>query len=272
MRVIKAPPLDLAELLIKLGSRRLVLVEGNDDLIAFNKWFVKHEADLYFYSPGGGNVGIRRFLQRELEESVTKRVYGIVDRDFSTDAEVENCLTDATSHLFILRRYCLENYLLEPASVREELSVLYSGTDLVVPDVDTIQSDLLKMCRELAVVMAANWILLEGAAKFLHAEFDISRRETIIQQVATRLSKPLAEAEEQITAKQALLTLQLTSVENAHRYINGKFLLRKVYSNYIGIMKEGLHEDFLFNHLVWAAEAQGVHADIRTIIEDRILK
>ena len=165
MRVIKAPPPDLATLLIELGPRRLVLVEGDTDLAAFNEWFLERDAELLFHVPGGGGEGVRAFLQQTLDASVTKRVYGIIDRDFRAEAEVEDCLNDAASHLFILRRYCLENYLLEPEVLREELRVYY-GAKFVVPDVTTIQNDLLQMCRQLGAAMAANWTLLQDAGAF----------------------------------------------------------------------------------------------------------
>ena len=189
MRVIKALPPDLAMLLIEVGSRRLVLLEGDTDLYAFNEWFLEREADVYFHVPGGGNAGVEAFLQQALAVSSTRRVYGIIDRDFRADAEVEACLNDPHSHLFILRRYSLENYLLEPDAIREELRPFY-GAEFVIPDVDKIQNDLLQMCRGLGAAMAANWTLLEGASEFLPAGFDTDRRDMLVQQVAARLAIP----------------------------------------------------------------------------------
>ena len=58
MRVIKAPPRDLYTLLIDLGPRSLVLLEGETDFDAFSEWFLEREADLLFHVPGGGVEGV----------------------------------------------------------------------------------------------------------------------------------------------------------------------------------------------------------------------
>ncbi len=271
MRVTKAPPVELAELLIELGPRRLVLVEGDTDLAAFNEWFLEREADLLFHVPSGGGAGVRAFLQQALAASSTRRVYGIIDRDFCTDAQVEACLADEASHLFILHRYCLENYLLEPDAIREELRVYY-GAKFVVPNVNAIQSDLLQMCRNLGLAMAANWTLLEGAGAYLPIGFDTDNRAAVVQHTAAQLDLDRVEAEQRIAVKEAQLAPKMNTLENAHTCVNGKFLLNRVYAHYISAVQRGLVGEHLFNLLVRTTKRQGVHADIRTIIKDRILK
>jgi hypothetical protein len=271
MRVIKAPPSDLFTLLIDLGPRCLVLLEGETDFHAFSEWFLELEADLLFHAPGSGVEGVKAYLNEALAASTTKRVYGIIDRDFCSDMEVENCLNDPASHLFILRRYALENYLLEPDAIREELRVFY-GRTFVVPDANTIHDDLLQMCRQLHTLMAANWTLFEGAGEFLPIGFDANQRDVIVQQVALKLAIDPKEAQQRVAAKEAQLTPNLATLETAHTCTNGKFLLNKMYEHYIAGVRRGLVKEHLFNLLVRAVKQQGVHADIRMIIEDRILK
>lgn len=271
MRVIKTLPPDLFTLLIDLGPRCLVLLEGDTDFHAFSEWFLESEADLLFHVPGGGVEGVKAYLNEALAASTTKRVYGIIERDFCSDAEVKNCLNDPASHLFILRRYALENYLLEPDVIREELRVFYGGT-FVVPDASTIHDDLLQMCGQLHTLMAANWTLLEGTGKFLPPGFDANQRDIIVQQVALRLNINSAEAEQRVTEKEALLAPNLAILETAHGCTNGKFLMYKIYERYIASVPRGLFKEHLFNLLVRTVKQQGIHADIRTIIEDRILK
>lgn len=270
MRVVKAKPPDIATLLLELGRRRLVLLEGDSDFDALNEWFLEHERRIMFHVPGGGWRGVETFLQQVLAEGVTERVFGIIDRDFRDEVEVENSLSDPVSHLFILRRYAIENYLLEPEALQEELRVFY-GAKFVVPDVSVLRGELLRMCQELCTAMAAQWTLLESGGEFLPDGFNISRRELVVLQVAARLGIDATDAEQRVAAKEALIAPNLTTLEAAHACIDGKFLIHKVYDKYIHAVGSGFVKDHLFRLLVRTVKQQGVHVDIRDIVEGRIL-
>ena len=148
--------------------------------------------------------------------------------------------------------------------------MFYGGT-FVVPEANTIRDDLLQMCRQLHTLMAANWALLDGAGEFLPIGFDANQRDVLVQQVALRLTIDTAEAELRVAAKEALLAPNFAVLETAHACINGKFLLNKMYDHYIGSVRRGLVKEHLFHLLIRTIKQQGVHADIRAII-DRILK
>ena len=270
MRVVKTEPPDLETLLVELGPRRLVLLEGDTDFAAFNEWFLEREAEIMFHVPSGGWRGVVTFLQQALAESTTKRVFGVIDRDFRDEAEVENSLNDPTSHLFILRRYAIENYLLEPEAIQEELRVFY-GAKFVVPNVNEIRAELLQMCQQLCTAMAAQWTLLESGGEFLPDGFNVIRQELIVQQVAARLGIDAADAEQRITAKEILISPNLTTLEAAHACIDGKFLMHKFYDKYIHAVGSGFVKDHLFRLLVRTIKLKGVHVDIRAIVEGRIL-
>ena len=75
-----------------------------------------------------------------------------------------------------------------------------------------------------------------------------------------------------MAAKEALLAPKLAALETAHTCVNGKFLLHKMYENYTAAVKRRLYKDHLINLLVRTVKRQGVHADIKAIIKDRVLK
>ena len=64
MRVIKTLPPDLFTLLIDLGPRCLVLLEGDTDFHAFSEWFLESVADLVFHVPGGARGRRQGVLER----------------------------------------------------------------------------------------------------------------------------------------------------------------------------------------------------------------
>lgn len=157
MRVIKAPPPDLVTLLVELGPQTLVLVEGDDDRRVLNEWYPEGLHNILYHVPGGGATGVMSMLQHILLETPVRRVYAIIDRDFRSEAEVTARLNDPDGHLFILPRYAIENYLLEPAAIQEELRPYYDyGDTFVVPDVAIIEGEILRMCQQLRTLMAAN--------------------------------------------------------------------------------------------------------------------
>ena len=124
MRIIQPYPPEITEFLFRLGDRSLVWVEGTDDEETFREWFAERRDEIEFYAAGGW-----RNVEHKLQEylNYVQCVFGIVDRDFRSDADVTAMLEDPAARLFILRRYAIENYLLEPAALCEELRV-YCGT------------------------------------------------------------------------------------------------------------------------------------------------
>lgn len=271
MRIIKAPPADLATILFNLGPRILVLVEGDSDQRAFEDWYKDRLSDLMFQSVTGVQ-SVQTRLQEALAQGHRKRVYGIIDRDFRNDAEVEQRLTDQNEHLFALRRYAIENYLLEPEAISEELRLYYSG-NFVVPDASTIAKDLLHLCRQLQTLMAAHWIFSDvGGIEFFSEGHDVLERDKLIPLIAAKLSCTIEDANVRIAQKEALLDPLLSALATAHCCINGKHLLHQVYMLYISGVKRGFQKDHLFNLLVRTIKSNGLHADIKEIIETRILR
>jgi hypothetical protein len=123
-RVITELPSDLTQVLFELGPRKLVLVEGATDRAIFREWYRERLGEVEFFAPDTlGAKGVETLLAKvlALSPSAKPREFGIIDRDFRSEAEVEATYLDNDAHLFILRRYAIENYLLDPTVVAEEV-------------------------------------------------------------------------------------------------------------------------------------------------------
>ena len=135
-REISQLPLEITDFIFERGSRKLVFLEGDDDLRVFKTWFQQDLSRIYFFAAGGCS-NVKRFLQETLEHSTKKKIYGIIDRDFRTEEEVKS---DKTENLFILTRYAIENYLLEADAVCDTLG-FYPFT---VPNLSAMKIELLE--------------------------------------------------------------------------------------------------------------------------------
>lgn len=266
-------PPDLTRVLYALGPRKLVLLEGASDVAVFREWYRNRRDVIEFFSPEipQGRSGVENLLNRILARSTSPnpREYGIVDRDFRDDAEVEASLNDPARHLFILRRYCIENYLLEPAAVAEEVRVL-SVPNANAPDAQVMEAELLQMCRRLHTMMAANWVFSEaGRGRHFSEGHQPVDREATIARVVEELGCTPAEAETAVSEKEAAIEPLLSSLGSAYRRINGKHLLFQIHQTFI---RSGVTRDQLRSLLARAVrERVGLHEEIRTIIEQRVL-
>ncbi len=275
-RKIKPLPPELTELtrlIFDLGQRKLVLVEGPDDVAVFREWYRRDGRSQIEFYPAEGHDNVESHLNKILKISATKRAYGIIDRDFRDEAEVKAKLANPNEHLFILPRYALENYLLEPAVVFEELRA-YHGEEFAVVDVKAMEQDLLDLCRQLKPIMAANWVfwdeyMASGSAsiEFFTEGFPVDNRDLLLQESQKRLGCSKAEAEQRIAEKEALLDTVLTRLEAAHTRTNGKHLLQRLSKRY-QISTTKSH----FRRLLARTTAQiALHSDIQAIVEERIL-
>ena|SRR2546426_3039596 len=147
MRTISSLPPELTWLLFDAGTRIIVLVEGDDDRHVLREWFSESLSEIEFYACGGIS-NLNKSLGELLNRGVMKRAYGITDRDFRSDAEVVDSYVEG-SHLFILRRYALENYLLEPKPLWEVLTLRDPDIKTSLPDdiVIIVQNRILSSAR-----------------------------------------------------------------------------------------------------------------------------
>src|SRR5262249_31890542 len=149
--------------------------------------FWDQRASLEFYRAGSRGA-VERLMIEMREAGLLARCFGIVDRDFRTDDEVAAAWAELPrSHLFVLVRYAIENYVLEPQAVYEELRC-YHGRECPIPDVEAMGRELHTLCRRLRRVMAAHWVLLEAGGEFFAIGDDrILDERGVVEEVARRL-------------------------------------------------------------------------------------
>ena len=274
MRTITALPPELTKLLFDAGTRVIVLVEGEDDCDVLRHWFSEQRPALEFYDCGG-SARLEPLLNELLKRSSFKRAYAIGDRDFRTAAEVETSYA-VGSHLFILKRYALENYLFE-------LSPLWQTLHERHPDQFTneavVSHKLLELCRKLKSVMSANWLFFEanlaehqrtgvwGDIEYLSVGYE-PQRETVLPETSLRLGCTESEADTRLAGKEGLIDSQLTQLETAHEIIDGKRLLHWVRRD----LFKTADDDYLRRRLIRENKLAGVQADLRALVLERILK
>ena len=273
MRNIQAPTPHLVTLLVNVGPSVLVLVEGDDDKYILNEWYPEGDHNSFYYVVPGGNPGVIKLLDEVLTQTTLRKAFGIIDRDFRSQAEVEKQLDAPDSHLFIWPRYELENYLLLPKAIREELHVFYRGK-ATVPTEAEIENKLFLLCQQLCPLMAANWACLDAGVEYFPEAFPLNDRARLVQVAATKLGCSETEAEQRVAAKEALLQPMMVTLEQAHSGIKGKHLLHHLHALYVAEVPGvggSLSKDYLKSLLVRAAKREGLHEDIKTIIERRVL-
>lgn len=273
MRDIQALPPHLVTLLVEVGPSTLVLVEGDDDKYILNEWYPEGVHNLFYRIAPGGNAGVERLLDEVLTQTALRKAFGIVDRDFRSQAEVEQRFNDPDEHLFVWPRYELENYLLLPKAIFEELSVYYRGK-AAVPTEAEIESKLLSLCQQLCPLMAANWACFDADAEYFPENFPLGNRANLVHVAASKLGCSETDAEQKIAAKEALLQPMMASLEQAHCGIKGKHLLyhlHALYASHVPGIGGSLSKDYLKSLLARTVKRLGLHEDIKTIIEQRVL-
>lgn len=268
-----AYPPEVTTLLFELGPRKLIWVEGLDDEETFREWFLERLGEVQFYAAGGWKSVAHRVLEYR---AYMQHVYGIMDRDFRSEEDIAAALADPEAHLFILHRYAIENYLLEPAALAEQLR-LYYGAAHPAPAPAAIETEMLALCQALSPIMAANWLFYEiglaDAERYFQPAHELPQeRAAWIAQVARRAGRPVAETEPLLAEKEAQLEAWLNTLAEAHTCINGKHLLHHVYRNYISAVRHGLPKDYFRRLLANTVKRGGLPADIVTIVEQRILQ
>jgi hypothetical protein len=108
------PSVDELEVELSTGQGVAVIVEGNsyeDDPSFYRHWFGARAREVSFF-PQNGWAQLMAAVAELRQRSLGIPVYGIIDRDFCEDHELDSNF----AALGILRtpRYTLENYLLDP--------------------------------------------------------------------------------------------------------------------------------------------------------------
>ncbi len=209
-------------------TTRTVYVEGDDDLDILKRWF----PGIPFTNAGGK-------AQVTTKTQAHAACHGLRDRDFATDAEVAASRAP-DSRLMLLRRYCIENYLLEPDIIAGAVAAMPAlAPDLVAwTDEAFVRGQLMAWGAELALYAAANAVVAEWRqvveADFLRYFGPLPPRQPLSRaQVVQELQHRLAslaqpeEVENVLDARLHHVQQDITTWDGLHRWINGKVLLER---------------------------------------------
>lgn len=275
MQTISSLPPELTRLLFDAGTRVIVLVEGDYDRYVLREWFKEFLSEVEFYDCGGIS-NLNKLLEELLNRGTLKRAYGITDRDFRSDAEVDDSYLQG-SHLFILRRYALENYLLEPKPVWEVLTLRHLPIKDDLPDEQAMEIKLLEICRALKHIVAANWLYFnENKAQYQSSgqterleyfkEGHDRDRHIVIEHAAKQLKCDKDDCEKRVAEREGIIEQYLTNLNSAHQIIDGKRILHWVNNDHFKTGRE-----YLFRLLTKEVRSHNLPDDIVTIVRHRIL-
>jgi hypothetical protein len=209
-----------------------IYVEGDDDINIFSRWFPRLQ-----FKKAGGKDEVKSKVERDDES------YGLLDRDFATDDQVA-ASREPDSRLIIMRRYCIENYLLEPTIIAA------AGRTLVDHPQDWldeayIRQRLEEWAGEVALYAAANSIISEwrdriqydrelGFLRYFGPLPPIARAE-VVESLRRRLVSLTRadQIETVLDARHAQVSADVAGWDGLHRWVNGKVLL----------------EDYLYPHV-----------------------
>jgi hypothetical protein len=275
MRTISSLPPELTDLLFDAGTRIIVLVEGDDDRYVLREWFKEFLSEVEFYACGGIS-NLNKLLGELLNRGTLKRAYGIADRDFRSAAEVDNSYLE-DSQLFILRRYALENYLLEPKHLWEVLMLRHPPIEAELPDEQAMETKLLEICWTLKCIVAANWLYYdENKTQYQNSGqtarlqyFSIGHhhdRQIVLKQAAKYLKCSEDDCEKRIAEREEIIDRHLANLSLAHQVIDGKRILHWINHD---LFITG--HDYLFRLLTDRAKSRSLPDDIVNIVQERIL-
>lgn len=209
-------------------SATTVYVEGDDDLRILRAWFPGIQ-----FTKAGGKDEIANRIQ------LHPGCYGLRDRDFADDVTVASSRAP-DSRLALLRRYCVENYLLEPDIIAEAVRAMPAvAPDLAAwTDEAFARGQLMAWGAELALYAAANAIVAEWQqvvkADFLHYFGPLPpqqplSREQVVQELQRRLASLIRpeEVADVLDARLGQVQQDIATWDGLHRWINGKVLLER---------------------------------------------
>lgn len=244
----------------RLVTPGAIFVEGDSDRDILARWF----PHLQITAVNGKNN-----IHRRVEQ--VQQSWGLLDRDFADEAIVTASRLPE-SRVVVLRRYCIENYLLEPATIAKVAGLLVRRYPALQPWTDEthVADQLLRWGAELAIYAAANRLVAEWRTII---DDDFVRyfgplpplpREQVLVELTKRLVKlpKAADLEALLGANYAEILSDISGIEGVHRWINGKVLLEEfLYPRVFNL--HNLSQGRLRDALIEA----GIHAPPQELVE-----
>jgi len=212
------------------GASLKVYVEDNADTI-WSVWFPPDRGVEF------ENAGSKSRVRNKVQEDVKKGFlsFGVVDRDFDDDTTVEQSLAQ-DSHVCILRRYAVENYLLEPQALADTVARLpaVSRSEPEWKDPVYVEQTLLAWAYQLRFYAAANHLIDGWNRHILLLRFfrpgqpdHLFDRGFILEQLRgwARGLPAVQQIESALDEQSARIGQACQTLEGVHQWIDGKTLL-----------------------------------------------
>lgn len=212
------------------GASLKVYVEDNADTI-WSVWFPP-DRDVQFE-----NVGSKTQIRNKVQDDVRKGIlsFGVVDRDFDDDETVEQSLAQE-GRVCILRRYAVENYLLEPQAIADTVARLpaVSRSEPEWTDPPYVEQILLTWAYQLRFYAAANYLIDGWNRHILLLRFfrpgqpdHLFDRDSILEQLRawTRGLPAVQQIESMLDEQAERIGQACQTLDGVRRWIDGKTLL-----------------------------------------------
>ncbi len=212
------------------GASPVVYVEDNAYTI-WRVWFPPKK-NVRFVNVGG-KAAVKRRVQDDIQKSILS--FGVVDRDFDDDETVQDSLSP-DSHVYVIARYAVENYLLEPRAIADTVIRLpaVARSEPEWKDPTHVERTLLDWAHRLRFYAAANYLIdtwnrhIRLLSFFRPGQRDhLFDRGFILDQLCNwAYGLPaVQEIETALDERAAHIDEACQTMDGLHRWIDGKTLL-----------------------------------------------
>jgi len=279
---------------IRNGASCAILVEGEEeasDARMLQNILKSRVSQAITFHGRDGRWNLLAELPSFVELLPAGKVVAIVDRDFMDETVVEQTyIPDYQGHLFYWRRYCIENYLLEPAWIADlaAMALLHKPEDIPkdLASAESVEKFLLDWSRRLIAQVAGNWVIAdlthESYSRKLSVEApkyfdDLAERDSnwVVAELRRKYGGVSGSYSElfsadalqaRFTGRLEQATLKIQTLSGALQVVDGKRFFKKALLN---ALPSSLRPYF-FNLLADKASKEPPE-DIRCLVEERIL-
>ncbi len=280
MRTIGTLPPDLCRMIFRAGRRKVVLVEGKDDVETFEQWFPNLKSKLLFYDCSG-KTKVEDWLNEIISDGRYLNVFGIRDRDldFPNPQSIQQCYDSNCKgvRLYVTRQRNLENYLVAPQLLFDFFKA-YDRDKFECRDVAQLEVDLLKIGKNLIYVTAANMVIHDVnkstptgqhmPTEFSPGAFYKTNKANITRATASVLAKSQTEITRLINPKINMLNQTANSLDRLNQFIDGKGYLVAIKAHYNFTSDANQFYNLLCDRI---PSQNKIPDDIKYIVEERIL-
>ncbi|MDM8514745.1 DUF4435 domain-containing protein [Desulfobacterales bacterium HSG16] len=217
------------------GRKKVVFIEGYDDKVIFEILFHEELEEVAFIDTsavgqsGGGCDKVKEYLEKTYRHLNETRFFGIIDRDFKTDHELDTELNEPKykNKLYIFRdRYTLENYFIEKGILLEYIRGKSSSNKklkgILGIDISGIINNIL---MKLIIVAAGNRTLLDYRNKFLNRSTPCDKK-IVVTKILSKLLIKEYEVEKRTAVKRWYDYYRKYMEKDSfyiHKHISGKY-------------------------------------------------